>query len=357
MSFFVRYILPVIAMLAAGFAVLSVVKAQQKPTPPASPIEPGKSPFTRQLAGAGIVEPETENIAIGTHVAGIVDRVFVKVGQTVKTSDPLFQIDDRSLQAELKVRRAVLASAEATLAKLEQAPRREERPAQLARVVEAEVVLKDQEQAYLRMAKVSAGGVSEDELTKRQMSLESAKAQLARAKADFSLWDAGTWGPEKEIAKASVAQSKAQISQTEIELSRLTVMAPRLSTVPSPTEIEFKVLQVNVRPGEAVSAGGNQAAIVLGCVGRLHVRVDLDENDIARFTPDMPGVAKLRGNPDSAFPLTFVRVDPYVIPKRSLTGANTERVDTRVLQVIYRIDTKGQPLYVGQQMDVYLNAK
>ena len=83
--------------------------------------------------------------------------------------------------------------------------------------------------------------------------------------------------------------------------------------------------------------------------------MDIDENDIPRFRPNLPGVAKPRGNASQEFGLRFVRVEPYVIPKRSLTGGNTERVDTRVLQVIYAIETTGRPLYVGQQMDVFLD--
>jgi HlyD family secretion protein len=44
------------------------------------------------------------------------------------------------------------------------------------------------------------------------------------------------------------------------------------------------------------------------------------------------------------------------VPKKSLTGDNTERVDTRVLQVIYALETKNRPIYVGQQMDVFVDA-
>ena len=95
----------------------------------------------------------------------------------------------------------------------------------------------------------------------------------------------------------------------------------------------------------------------LGDIHRLHVRVDIDENDIGRFRPNLRGVAKPRGTPGQEFPISFVRVEPYVIPKKSLTGANTERVDTRVLQVIYAVQTRGRPLFVGQQMDVFLNTE
>jgi HlyD family secretion protein len=360
---FTRYVLPALAVITLVFATFQVVRAQQKPEPPASPIEPGKSPYVKQLAGAGIVEPETENIAIGSFTPGVVDKVLVKVGQSVRPGDPLFQLDDRTQRAELQVRQALLASAEQSLAKLAQQPRTDERPVQEAKVKEAEVGVQDQLQLYNRMKAISAGARSEEELVKREMGVELAKATLARVKADFKLWEAGAWQADKDIAEASVVQAKAQLKQTETELSRLTVPAPQLrwkaegsQVVADPAGVEFKVLQVNIRPGEYVNAAGGTPLIVLGAVGKLHVRVDLDENDIARFRPDLVGVAKPRGNPDVSFPLTFVRVDPYVIPKKSLTGSNTERVDTRVLQVIYSIGTQGQPLYVGQQMDVFLNA-
>jgi multidrug efflux pump subunit AcrA (membrane-fusion protein) len=354
---FTRYVLPALAVATLVFATFQVVRAQQKPDPVTPPIEPGKSPFVKQLAGSGIVEPETENIAVGSFTPGVVDKVLVTVGQTVKPGDPLFQLDDRTQRAELRVRQALLNSADSSLAKLTNSPRREERPTQEARVREAEVALQDQTQLYDRMKGITATARSEEELAKREMAVELSKATLARVKADFKLWEAGAWQADKDIAQAAVMQAKAQVQQTETELSRLTVPAPKLLAKGEPSGVEFKVLQVNVRPGEYVNAAAGNALVVLGAVGKLHVRVDFDENDIARFSPTLVGVAKPRGNPDVSFTLTFVRVDPYVIPKRSLTGSNTERVDTRVLQVIYAIDTKGQTLYVGQQMDVFLNAK
>ena len=55
--------------------------------------------------------------------------------------------------------------------------------------------------------------------------------------------------------------------------------------------------------------------------------------------------------------MKFVYVEPYVIPKQSLTGNNSERVDQRVLQVIYELpEERPMDVYIGQQMDVYLKA-
>jgi HlyD family secretion protein len=85
--------------------------------------------------------------------------------------------------------------------------------------------------------------------------------------------------------------------------------------------------------------------------------VDIDENDAWRVRQDAPAVATVRGNRDLKTNLRFVRIEPYVVPKKSLTGESTERVDTRVLQVLYSFDKGALPVYVGQQMDVFIEAQ
>ncbi|MGL4423807.1 MAG: HlyD family secretion protein, partial [Gemmataceae bacterium] len=318
------------------------------------PVEPAKSPFSKSLAGAGLVEPETENIVLGTNLPGIIDELFVRVGDSVKPGQPIFRLDDRQLKAELEVRLATLANAEAMLQKLQAAPRPEELPPAKAKVTEAEANLADQQKMFDRVRKLNGStAISEDEVVRREMAVEVAKAQLSKAKGDLALIEAGAWKYDQLVASAAVKQAKAQVEQTKIELERLTVRAPRLH---GSKAIEFNVLQVNVRPGEYVGTVAGSGLVILGLVGQLHVRVDIDENDITRFRSNLAGIAKPRGNAETSFAITFVRVEPYVIPKRSLTGGNSERVDTRVLQVIYAIDRKNLPLYVGQQMDVFLNS-
>ncbi|MFO0982014.1 MAG: hypothetical protein U1E76_09775 [Planctomycetota bacterium] len=97
--------------------------------------------------------------------------------------------------------------------------------------------------------------------------------------------------------------------------------------------------------------------MLLGSLERMHVRIDVDENDAWRVQPGAAAVACVRGNRQLKAELEFVRIEPYVIPKRSLTGDSTERVDTRVLQVLYWFARDQLPVYVGQQMDVFIDAK
>lgn len=361
-----RYLLPAVAVVSFTFALIQMTKAQQTPPPVSPPVDPGRSPFGKQVAGAGIVEPETENIAVGTHVPGVVKAVHVRVADRVKAGELLFDLDDRQIAAELLVRRAVRDSFASQLAKLDAQPRKEELPPLEAKVAEAKANLEEKVITFERTEREYNSGVGARDLyDTRKMAVSVAREQVRQAEATLALTRAGAWKPDLAVSRAALAQAQAQCDQTQIELDRLRVAAPRvrkpgadrtLNPIPSTDLVEFKVLQVNVRPGEYVGTTPGQAIIVLGTVGRLHVRVDVDENDIARFRPGMKGTAAPRGEPQTRFPLTFVRVEPYVIPKKSLTGGNTERVDTRVLQVIYAIDAADVPLYVGQQLDVSLDA-
>jgi HlyD family secretion protein len=339
--------LPVLALGLLGFAIYHVVRAQQSPPPPPPVVEPARSPYGRTVAAAGLVEAQTENISVGTHLPGVVAEVHVKVGQQVKRGDPLFRLDDRHLQAELVYRQASLQAAKAQLARLVQMPRAEELPPSKAKVREALANLRDQEDLLKRSRHlIRTRAIAEEELSRREQATKMAAEQLARAEADHALLLAGAWAPEKEIARAAVAQAEAQLGQTRTELERLTVRA----------YVAGEVLQVNVRPGEYVGAPPGQALVVLGCVHKLHVRVDVDEHDIPRFRPGAPARAAVRGDPRLQNDLKFVRVEPYVVPKKSLTGDNTERVDTRVLQVIYAVVPGPARLYVGQQVDVFIEA-
>jgi HlyD family secretion protein len=121
--------------------------------------------------------------------------------------------------------------------------------------------------------------------------------------------------------------------------------------------VDGQVLQVKVHLGEFAPTGALPTPLILlGSVDKLHVRVDVDEHEAWRVRPGAWAAAAVRGNANLKTPLTFVRFEPFVVPKRSLTGDSTERVDTRVLQGIYRIADNDLPLFVGQQMDVFIDA-
>jgi HlyD family secretion protein len=345
---FRKIFLPALAVLGVAFAIYTV-KAGNKPVPVSKPVaEPALAPFRSYVAGSGLIEASTENIAVGTHVAGVVTNVQAKVGDTVKAGAPLFQIDDRDLRAQLAVREASLLSARAELAKLENSPRPEEVPIAEAKVGEARATLENAKIVLARWQRVEdPRAVSPEELRQAKLAVEIAAANVKEFEANLALLKAGAWGPDKDIARAKVASAQAQVDAAGTELERLTVRAP----------VDGRLLQVRIRPGEFAPVGVLADPLML--IGRtdvMHIRVDVDENEASRVRRGARAVAYVRGNSSITAPLEFVRIEPYIVPKRSLTGDTTERVDTRVLQVIYAFEPADLPVYVGQQMDVYIDA-
>lgn len=296
---FRNYIIPLLALGGAVFAVYTLVWGE-KPTPTVTPIiEVPQSPFPAHVAGSGLVEANTENISIGTNIAGIVDKIYVRIGSDVKKGDPLFAIDDRTMRAENNARLAAVRVAEVQLAE-----------AKYNLDVEETLEEKDAATAH--------------ELKNKRFAMQKAEAELLLAQAE-----------QKSV---------------ETEMRRLIVRAP----------VDGRVLQLKVRLGEYapvnITAAGRPPLILLGGVTPLHVRVNVDEYNAWRVPRGAPAVGYLRSNKKIRTPLKFVRFEPYVVPKKSLTGDSTERVDTRVLQVIYSFDRGDLPIFVGQQMDVFIDA-
>jgi len=305
-----RFILPFIGVVAAALATYSIARTHHRWESTDPPAPPPVSDFRNTVAAVGLVEASTENVSVGSPLAGVVARVFVAAGQAVKRGDPLFQLDLRHLHADLKVRQEAVALTRTR-----------------ARVASAHLEdLKRQLEFAERV--IDKRAVSAEEVTRRRSAVETAEAEL-------------------EEAKAQVAAAESQAHAVGVEIERSTIRAP----------FDAEVLQLKLRVGEfAPAALTATPLILLGRSKPLHVRVDVDEHEAWRVRPDSPAVGLLRGNAELKTPLRFVRFEPFVIPKKSLTGDSTERVDTRVLQVIYRVDRDDLPLFVGQQLDVFIEA-
>lgn len=258
-------------------------------------VEPSVNPYTNAIAASGIVEAADKNIAIGSPEEGIVTAVYVVVDDHVNKGEPLYQIDTRTLEAQLIYQESNVEVAKATLLRLED---------QLGRLKSI----------------ADPRAISVDELKTKENDVNVAKAQLSA--------------------------SEASVTQTKKLIERLTVRAPKTGVI----------LQSNIREGEYVSK--NTATMILGDLEKIQVRADIDEQNAGWFNPESEAVAYPKNNTTIPIPLKFVRIEPYVLPKVSLTGASNERVDTRVLQVIYSfVQPSDYHIYVGQQVDIFIKKR
>ncbi|MFC5743275.1 efflux RND transporter periplasmic adaptor subunit [Dyella tabacisoli] len=310
MKFSSRWVIPAVALVGIGVMVYTVAMGDTNYPVNKPMAEPPRSEFTETLAGAGLVEPLSQNIAVATAVPGVVEQLWVAAGSHVSKGDRLFSIDSRSLAAECLMRESAVDVASARLA-------------------ETQVELAEAREKLAKVSHLSdARAVSKEEVSLRTRAVEAALARI------------GT-------AKAALAQARAAVAQSRVELDRLVVKAPG----------DGEVLQLNIRVGEQVSPGQQLAPLIFGDTRQLHLRVDIDEAEAWRFKAGVPAVAHLKGNAAVEIPLEYVRTEPLVIPKHSLTGESTERVDTRVLQVVYLLKPSPARVHVGEQMDVFIQAE
>jgi HlyD family secretion protein len=349
----------VLSLVLLFFAIGHAIYIQRPEPDEPPPVPPPTSPYGHTVAGVGMVEPSTPasgtgNIALGSQVAGLVTRVWARLDEEVKAGDLLIELDKRQAGAEWKVRQAALAAAQAQLRKLELQPRPEEVPVSEAQVRSAEANVHLQLDQYERAKKlVKTNAMSYEDYFTRKQAYLTGLAQLEYARANLALLKAGAWEADKAIAYAAVKQAEAQVDQAKTNLDLLQIRAP----------VDGTILQINVRPGEYVStASGQITLLMMGNLHPYHVRVNVDEEDLSRLKLKAPARAKIRGDlRQETVPLWFVRLEPYIVPKTSLTGINTERVDTRVVQVIYALDpqnrlVRDKKILVGQLLDVFIDA-
>ncbi len=292
-----KYGLPLFALVGIGLGVMAVIASAQRPETPPIPFAPPIPPYVHFIAGSGLVEASSENINIGTSIPEIVTNVYVVAGDTVNKTDPLFKLDTRTYEAEL-------GEAEA---------------ARLQAIVDYENQ-KTELDLYNRLTDRRA--ISENEYNQIFFKAEEAKVRII--------------------------QAEAKIETAKTFIDRSTIRAP----------LDGKVLQVAIREGEIANLNPfNQIPLItFGPVCPYHIRVNIDEEDAWRYKNGAPATAFVRGNSSICFPLKFVRLEPLLVPKQALTGDASERVDTRVLQVIYQFECQELPVYVGQILDVYIEA-
>jgi RND family efflux transporter MFP subunit len=303
-----KYLLPVIALIGAFVALIAVFVTQRKEPVPAIPFPPPRSPYVNAIYGEGIVEASSRNLSIGSPFSNITTKVYVIEGDIVKAGDPLFELDTRQYEAMAETARNQIRSA----------------------IINFEN-LKTQFSFYERLRDKRA--VSEQQYEQAYFSMKEAEEQIR--------------------------VTQAQLGEVQANIDRSLITAP----------IDGEILQVNIHIGEVAPnvasssvqllipyASSQYPLILMGSIDPLNLRIDIDEEDAWRYQKGVPATAFVRGNSNMRFPLEFVRIEPYIIPKASFTGQTTERIDTRVFQVLYRFEKRELPIYAGQILDVYLEA-
>ena len=201
------------------------------------------------------------------------------------------------------------------------------------RVAASKVVLAAAERLYSLYASVE--GSSRGRESSRLIDRRAARDQAAARHA---------------VAMAEYQQARTQVESVATIAELHHVRAPRAA----------QVLQIRMRVGQYATAGpapgSSDPLMILGETHPLHVRINVDESDIDRALLGRPATISPRGSANRQTSASYVRTEPLVIPKKSLTNDAAERVDVRVLQLIYSL-AGVEGFFVGQQVDAFIPAR
>ena len=357
----VIFALSIIGILA-GIVSAYIYGMHKKPQPPV--FNPAPNPYAKGIYTNGIIESYQNNganINIYPEVSGAVTKILVSEGQIVRKGIPLLIMDDSVQKAISEQQKSQSEAALALLEELKAQPRKENLEVTKAQVESASASLKsaqDQLDKQRKSYELNSKSVSKDALDNAENAVKVAKANLGVVQRQYDLTKAGAWIYDiRNQGKQYNALSKAFTASNAL-LAKYTIKAP----------IDGVVLSVNAAVGSYISSQGAydtytqglDPVIVMGSSENyIGVRCYIDEILLHRLPQgtQMKAQMFIRGT-NISIPLEYVRVQPYVSPKIALSNQRTERVDERVLPVIFRFEKpKDIHLYPGQLVDVYIAEK
>ena len=261
-----------------------------------------KGDLAKSVVATGKVTPITK-VEIKSKASGIVKKLYVDAGDTVKKDQVLAELDRVEIEATVNSARAQLLSAEANQTGAEADMKRAEVDAQ-------GVDIPTLQRAYERAQEMAKSGVvstSALDDSQRMYIMAVNKRDVARAQLVVNK-------AKVAQAKAEVQKSNATLKQLEEQLSYTTIIAP----------IDGIVLSRNVEMGDAVSSilvMGSAATLVMtiGDTSEVYVKGKVDESDIGKVYLGQPARIRVETFKDKTFTGKVTKISPMGAEKDNVT--------------------------------------
>ncbi len=326
---------------AAGVAAMIHARsaAQSAAEAAATPVRGERS----VISAAGRVEPVSEEVKIGSQVAGVL-REVVEEARHLRKGQVIATLENADYAARAAAGRATVAVRQAELDRIVNGAREQERREAAAAVEEARaVVANTRDEMHRRRSLFESGDISRSDWERTGREYQVAEARLRQASEHHAFLDAPARTDERARAEAALALARAQLAEAEALLEKTIVRAP----------FDGTVLKRYRNAGETVSDKGDTPIVSFGDDSRLRVRVDVDETDVGRlrrgdrawFTAEAFGAEKFRGK--------VVRVGRELGKKNVQTDEPSEKLDTKVLETLVELDGH-PPLPPGLRVDSFI---
>lgn len=295
----------------------------------------GAAAETLRIVGNGIVEPAQRETKLASDVSGRIAEVLVREGERVAEGAVLVRLTSSSEQAALAAAVADVRAAKAEYQRVSRGQRQEDIEAAIADADAAESKAELSAGVLKRNAQLAkTGALTADELDRLQRQAATDRSMYRQSDARRR---AALHGARKEDIAAARARLDAAIARKEqarAALDRLAVRAP----------IAGEILQIKHRVGEYYTPSSGDALLIIGDTRELQVRMDVDERDIAAVGPGAHAEITADAFKGQHYRGVVVEVGRRMGRKNIRTDDPTERIDTKILEVVIRLDEPGRLL-------------
>lgn len=298
------------------------------------------------IAGAGRVEPSSENIKLGSELNGKLGRIYVEEGDVVRRGQVLAELENADFRAQVESAAAEVKQKEAELRKVINGARQQERREALSSVAEAEAVMNHANLEMDRYRKLFAAGVvSREEADNYGKEYDVAKARYEEMAHHHDLVNADAREEDRAMAAANLQLAQAKLDEARAMLDKTYIRSP----------IDATVLRKHHREGESVtnSTSSPDPIFTVGDKSALRVRVDVDESDVSKLSLGQAAYVMADAYGSRRFAGHVVQIGQQLGRKNVRTDEPTERVDMKILETLIALDNDTE-LPVGLRVNAYI---
>jgi HlyD family secretion protein len=289
-----------VVLLAAGFALMRLANGSSVDANRIAKVARGD--VARSVVATGKIQPITK-VEVKSKASGIVEKLFVDINNRVKKGQPLAELDQLEIQAQVEAQRAQLASSEANVGTYE------------ANVEQDKVNAAAPDLPMYKSTLDRNLEMQKEGIVSRQALDDANKDYLAAlTRRDSSKAQIGVDSAKLKQAHAQVQQAEASLKQLEEQLGYTTILAP----------MDGVILSRDVEIGDAVSSIlvlGSTATLLMteGDVNEVYVDGKVDEADIAHVYMGQLARIKVESFRDRTFNGKVTKISPMGVEKDNVT--------------------------------------
>ena len=329
-----------------------------------------------KVAAPGVVESVSEEIEVGAEIAGKLKQVaveegdFVVRGQTVavlenadyETAVSAARSNIEVLRSQQETARARLDSAVADKLRIVNGARMEERRESLAAFDSTVPTVENASREVARRQRLFASGdISREEFERAKRDFDVAEKRSLESRERFNTINASARTDDLGKADAGINLAKAEIKEFDALIleaeARVREALAKLQKTVVRAPVSGVIVRKRLKTGESVSPENSGSGIVtIADVSALRVRVDVDERDVAQIRENQFAFVTADAYGAQRFTGKVIKIGQILGRKNFRTERPTERVDTKILEVLIQLDAN-QKLPLGLRVDAFIGGE